>query len=173
MMAKVGVVLGSDSDLPVMAAALETLEELQVPCELKILSAHRTPDKAAEYARTAALRGLEVLVAAAGMAAHLPGVLAAYTVLPVIGVPLRSPGLEGLDALYAMVQVPPGVPVATVGLNAARNAALLAGEIVALKDPAVAERLAGLRRQAAEQIEAKNARLAEAGWRKYLESTGK
>lgn len=168
MPAKVGLVVGSDADLPLVRPALETLEEMQVPYELQIISAHRTPEQAVQYAQTAALRGLQVIVAAAGMAAALPGVLASYTPLPVIGLPLRSPGLEGLDALYSMVQMPPGVPVATVGLNAARNAALLACQILALQDPQLQERLTVRRRDQGREVISRNVRLAEIGWRQYL-----
>lgn len=150
--ALVGIVMGSDSDAGVMKAAAEALQELGIEYEATVASAHRTPDRAAEWARTAAARGLKVIIAGAGMAAHLPGVLAAYTTLPVIGVPINSGALQGVDALYAIVQMPPGIPVATVGINAARNAGLLAAEMLALSDPALAGRLAELRVKMGEKL---------------------
>ncbi|NDY42849.1 5-(carboxyamino)imidazole ribonucleotide mutase [Dissulfurirhabdus thermomarina] len=139
----VGIVLGSGSDREVMEAARSVLEEFGVPCEMTVASAHRSPERAAAYARGAAGRGLKVLIAGAGMAAHLAGVLAAHTTLPVVGVPLAGSPLQGLDALLSTVQMPPGVPVATVALGAAgaRNAAILAVQILALSDPRLAERL--------------------------------
>ena len=129
----VGILMGSDSDLPVMEKAAEVLREMGIPFEMDISSAHRLPDKTAHYAKTARERGLEVLIAGAGMAAHLAGVLAAHTTLPVIGVPLKSGALEGVDALYSTVQMPPGIPVATVGIYGAKNAAYLACEILSIK----------------------------------------
>ena len=138
----VAVLMGSKSDLPTMQAALDTLTTLQIPYEVRILSAHRTPDAVADYAKTAESRGLQVLIAAAGMAAHLAGVISAYTTLPVLGVPMIGPSLDGLDALLAIVQMPPGVPVGTlaIGKPGATNAALLAASILALKDPAIKTR---------------------------------
>ena len=127
----VGVVMGSDSDLPVLRAAAEALAEFDIPHELRIISAHRTPDEMLAYAREAAGRGLRVIVAGAGGAAHLPGMIAAATALPVIGVPVGITKLAGLDALLSIVQMPPGVPVATVGVDNARNAAVLAARILA------------------------------------------
>ena len=123
----VGIVMGSDSDLPVMSKAAEILDELQVPYELTIVSAHRTPDRLCEYAKTAEGKGLSVIIAGAGGAAHLPGMTAAMTVLPVIGVPVQTKALGGVDSLYSIVQMPPGIPVATVAINGAQNAGLLAG----------------------------------------------
>jgi 5-(carboxyamino)imidazole ribonucleotide mutase len=131
----VGILMGSDSDLPVMTKAAEVLKEMGVPYEIDISSAHRLPEKTAAYAKTARGRGIEVLIAGAGMAAHLAGVLAAHTTLPVIGVPLKSGALEGVDALYSTVQMPPGIPVATVGIDGAKNAAFLACEILSIKYP--------------------------------------
>jgi len=131
----VGIVVGSDSDLPVMEEATRILHDFGVPHELKIASAHRSPDLAVRYAQTAEERGIAVIIAAAGMAAHLPGVLAAYTCLPVIGVPLQGSVLQGMDALFSIVQMPPGVPVASVAVNGARNAALLAVQMLGIKDP--------------------------------------
>lgn len=130
----VGIVLGSDSDLPVMEESARILRDFGVSYEMTIASAHRSPELAADYARTAEERGLAVIISGAGMAAHLPGVLAAYTCLPVIGVPLKGGALNGLDALYSIVQMPPGVPVAAVAVDGARNAALLAIQILSVKD---------------------------------------
>ncbi len=139
----VGVIMGSRSDWATMRRAVETLDALLVPHEVRIVSAHRTPDRLAEYARAARGRGLRVIVAGAGGAAHLPGMCAAWTPLPVLGVPIESPSLNGLDSLLSIVQMPAGVPVATLAIGAAGavNAALLAAAILALSDPALAERL--------------------------------
>lgn len=145
----VGIVMGSASDLEHVQPCLDVLAELQVPCEIGVASAHRTPDRAAEYSRTARERGLKVIIAAAGWAAHLPGVLAAYTTLPVIGLPIGSSPLGGTDALYAIVQMPPGVPVAAVGINTGRNAGLLAAQIIAVADEQLAARLADMKDQMA------------------------
>jgi 5-(carboxyamino)imidazole ribonucleotide mutase len=130
---KVSIIMGSTSDLPVMEAAAKFLNEMKIPFEMNALSAHRTPEKVEEFAKNAHKRGIRVIIAAAGMAAHLPGVIAAMTILPVIGVPIKAT-LEGLDALLAIVQMPPGIPVATVGINGAQNAAILAVEILATSD---------------------------------------
>jgi len=157
----VAVVVGSESDLPLVKAAVETLQDLCIPYELHIASAHRTPDRAIALAREARARGLRVIIAAAGSAAHLAGVLAAHTTLPVIGIPIASGPLGGLDALLATVQMPSGVPVATVAVNGARNAALLAAEILGTADADIAERLARLRQEMAKQVEAASAKLEE------------
>jgi len=131
---KVSIIMGSTSDLPVMEAAARFLNDMKIPFEMNALSAHRTLEKVEEFAKNAQSRGIRVIIAAAGMAAHLPGVIAAMTTLPVIGVPIKV-SLEGLDSLLAMVQMPPGIPVATVGINGAQNAAILAAEILAIADP--------------------------------------
>jgi len=157
----VAVVVGSESDLPLVKEAVETLQDLCIPYELHIASAHRTPDRAIVLAREARGRGLRVIIAAAGSAAHLAGVLAAHTTLPVIGIPIASGSLGGLDALLATVQMPSGVPVGTVAVNGARNAALLAAEILGTTDADIAERLARLRQEMAEQVEAASAKLGE------------
>ena len=138
-MPKVGVVIGSKSDMEVIQPAVDALEQMQIDYELNVISAHRTPEKARKYCLEARSRGIEVIIAAAGMAAHLPGVLASWTTLPVIGVPLASSELKGLDALYAIVQMPAGIPVATVAVGAAgvRNSAYLAAEILGLKYPEI------------------------------------
>ncbi|MDO8446144.1 MAG: 5-(carboxyamino)imidazole ribonucleotide mutase [Deltaproteobacteria bacterium] len=141
----VGIIMGSDSDLPIMEKAAEVLKEMGVGYEMDISSAHRLPDKTAEYAKTARSRGIEVIIAGAGMAAHLAGVIAANTTLPVIGVPLKSGALNGVDALYSTVQMPAGIPVATVAIDGAKNAAYLACSILSIKYPEIAERLEGYR----------------------------
>ena len=152
----VGILMGSESDLPIMEKATEILEEMGVPHEIEISSAHRLPEKTAHYARTARKRGIEVLIAGAGMAAHLAGALASHTTLPVIGVPIKSGALNGADALYSTVQMPPGVPVATVGIDGAKNAAYLACEILSLKYPEVAKRLEDFRSKMKKSLEEKS-----------------
>jgi 5-(carboxyamino)imidazole ribonucleotide mutase len=152
----VGIVMGSESDLPVMEKAGEVLKELGVPFEMEILSAHRLPDKTADYARTARHRGIEVLIAGAGMAAHLAGALASHTTLPVIGVPIKSGALDGVDALYSTVQMPQGIPVATVAIDGAKNAAYLACEILSIKYPEIAKRLEDFRKKTRESLEKKS-----------------
>ena len=164
---RVGIVIGSDSDLPVMKDCAKILDELSIPCEIIISSAHRVPDKTTEYARTASDRGLAVIVAAAGGAAHLPGVIAAHTPLPVIGVPIKSGALNGLDALYAIVQMPSGVPVATVAINGAQNAGILAAQIIGATDRPVRDRITAFKEKMARQVEEKDARLAELGIEGY------
>ncbi|MCC7495645.1 MAG: 5-(carboxyamino)imidazole ribonucleotide mutase [Fimbriimonadaceae bacterium] len=158
---RVGILMGSDSDLGVMEDAAKALNELGVSWELTVLSAHRNPEGVRQYALTAPQRGLQVLIAAAGGAAHLPGVVAASTTLPVIGVPILTAALGGADALYSIVQMPPGVPVATVGLNAARNAAILAVQMLALGEPALRLRLEQFKGDLLRQNEAKNAKAQE------------
>lgn len=134
MNARISIIMGSSSDLSIMEAAFKFLDEQEIPFEVFVMSAHRTPDKVAEYAKAAHTHGIEVIIAGAGMAAHLPGIIAAYTPLPVIGVPIKS-SFEGLDAALAMLQMPSGVPVATVAVNGAQNAAILAMQILATGDP--------------------------------------
>ncbi len=157
----VGILMGSDSDLPVMEKAAEALKEMGVAYEIDISSAHRLPEKTADYAKTARERGIEVLIAGAGMAAHLAGVLAAHTTLPVIGVPLKSGALEGVDALYSTVQMPPGVPVATVGIDGAKNAAYLACEILSIKYPEIAKKLEDFREKTRRALEEKSKSLKQ------------
>ena len=152
--------MGSTSDLPVMEKACKLLDELQVPFEVNALSAHRTPDAVEEFARTTNNRGLKVIIAGAGMAAALPGVIAASTTLPVIGVPIKGM-LDGLDAMLSIIQMPPGIPVATVGVNGAQNAAILAVEMLALSDAALAQRLAVYKGSLRAKIEKANKDLAE------------
>lgn len=153
----VGVAMGSDSDLKVMRAAIEALTEFGVAAEVRILSAHRTPDRMLEYARTAASRGLKLIIAGAGGAAHLPGMLAAATSLPVIGVPVPLTHLDGMDSLLSIVQMPAGVPVATVAIGAARNAGLLAVRILAIADPALQQAMLRFQQGLAETVQAKDA----------------
>ncbi len=160
-MKKVGIVMGSDSDLPVIQKAVKVLRELDVPFETHVYSAHRTPREAHAFAAGARENGFGALIAAAGMAAHLAGALAAVTTLPVIGLPCTGPALEGLDALLSTVQMPSGIPVATVGINNGANAALLAAEILSVEDAALAERLAARRAAAAAAVLAKDASIAE------------
>ena len=156
---KVAVLLGSDSDWPVVRAACETLDSLAIPSEAHILSAHRTPDKAAAFAKSARANGFGAIICAAGMAAHLAGAIAANTTLPVIGIPMKGGALDGLDALLATVQMPSGIPVATVSLNGAKNAALLAAEMLAISDENLAEKLDQMRADMARQIEEKEKKL--------------
>jgi 5-(carboxyamino)imidazole ribonucleotide mutase len=148
--AVVGIVMGSSSDLEIMNKAGAVLERFEVPFEIEVMSAHRNPGRVAAYASTASERGLQVIIAGAGMAAHLPGVMAAHTALPVIGVPLYQEALSGQDALYSCVQMPPGVPVATVAINGVKNAAVLACQILALADDKLAAKLAELKQQMSE-----------------------
>jgi 5-(carboxyamino)imidazole ribonucleotide mutase len=155
----VGIIMGSDSDLPVMEQAAEVLHEMGVAYEMDIMSAHRLPDKTADYARTARDRGLNVIIAGAGMAAHLAGLIASHTTLPVIGVPLKSGALEGVDALYSTVQMPTGIPVATVSVNGAKNAAYLACSILSIKYPDIAARIEEFREKTRNTIEEKSAKL--------------
>ena len=156
----ISIIMGSTSDLPVMEKAARLLEDLQVPFEIQALSAHRTPAEVEEFARKAADRGVDVIIAAAGMAAALPGVIAANTTLPVIGVPIKGM-LDGLDALLSIVQMPPGIPVATVGVNGALNAALLAVQMVALRDAELAQRFAAYKAGMKDKIVKANEALAE------------
>ena len=162
----VSVIMGSTSDRPIMQRAAKQLEALEIPFELLALSAHRTPDEVAEFARGAEERGVRVIIAAAGMAAHLCGVIASMTTLPVIGVPIDA-SLEGLDALLAIVQMPPGIPVATVGVNAAQNAALLAAQMLALGDPEIAQRVRAQKASLKEKIVKANKELAQISDYKY------
>lgn len=156
---KVGIIMGSDSDLPIMEKAFAELKKFDVPFEVKIISAHRTPDIHAEYSKTAAERGFKVIIAAAGMAAHLPGVTAGHTILPVIGVPMKGKSTAGNDALYSIVQMPPGVPVATVAIDGAKNAAILAVQIIAVGDEALAKKLVQFKKDMAAESAAKNDKL--------------
>lgn len=152
----VGVVMGSDSDLPTMEAAIDALKEFEVPLEVRILSAHRTPDEMFEYARSAASRGVRVIIAGAGGAAHLPGMIASATPLPVIGVPVVATALAGVDALLSIAQMPAGVPVATVAIGNARNAGLLAVRILGAGDAGLRERMEGFQRDLHDRVRGKD-----------------
>lgn len=152
--------MGSTSDLPVMEKACKLLDEMQVPFEVNALSAHRTPDAVEQFAHEAKGRGIKVIIAGAGMAAALPGVIAASTTLPVIGVPIKGSVLEGIDAMFSIIQMPPGIPVATVGVNGAMNAAILAVEMIALADEPLAERLEAYKANLKDKIEKANKELA-------------
>lgn len=156
---EVGIIMGSDSDLPIMGDALNILKDFGIGYEVKVLSAHRTPDQHAEYSKSAVEKGLKVIIAAAGGAAHLPGVTAAHTTLPVIGVPIKGKSLEGMDSLLSIVQMPPGVPVATVSINGAKNAALLAVSIIALTDSVIQSKLVKYKKKMEKESLAKNEKL--------------
>ncbi len=160
MLKKVGIVMGSDSDLPIIRKATDMLDILEIPYEVHVYSAHRTPTEAAEFAANAKKNGFGVLIAAAGMAAHLAGAIAARTTLPVIGIPCKSSNLDGLDALLSTVQMPTGIPVATVAINGGGNAALIAAQILALSDEELAKRLDDKREADAEAVLAKDAAIA-------------
>ena len=164
----VGIIMGSDSDLPVMSKAAEMLDHLNVPYELTVVSAHRTPDKMYEYAHSAKERGLKVIIAGAGGAAHLPGMTAAMTVLPVIGVPVQTKALGGVDSLYSICQMPPGIPVATVAINGALNAGLLAAKIVAIGDEELSVRIEEYAKSLETMVEKKAAKLEEIKYQEYL-----
>ncbi len=159
-MKKVGIVMGSASDLPVVKKAIDTLNGLEIPCEVHVYSAHRTPDEAAEFAMNAKKNGFGVLIAAAGMAAHLAGAVAARTTLPVIGIPCKSSNFDGMDALLSTVMMPSGIPVATVAVDGATNAALLAAEILAVSDEALSAKLDAKRASDAKKVLEKDAELA-------------
>jgi len=168
-MLKAAIIMGSDSDLGVLSAAAKILEQFDIPFEIKILSAHRTTEAALSFAVAAEKKGFGVLIAGAGGAAHLPGVLAAATTLPVIGVPVDATSLKGLDALLSIVQMPSGIPVATVGVNAAKNAGLLAAQILAVKETGLRAKLKAYRAGMKAEVLEKNAKLDRKGYKKYLE----
>ena len=158
---RVGVIMGSDSDLGVMLEAVKVLKQLGIGWEINALSARRTPHQVTEYVEGLEGRGVQVVIAGAGGAAHLPGVIAALTPLPVVGVPVKSVALDGLDSLLSIVQMPPGIPVATVGVNAARNAGILAAQILGTGDPEVREKVRGFKADMAASIQKRNSTLAE------------
>lgn len=161
MMKKVAVIMGSDSDWPTVKAACVQLRKFEIPFEAHILSAHRTPAEAAEFARSARENGYGVIICAAGMAAHLAGAFAANTTLPVIGIPMKGGAMDGMDALLATIQMPSGIPVATVALNGAKNAAVLAAQILAVSDENLAKKLAADREEMSQQIAQKETKLQE------------
>jgi 5-(carboxyamino)imidazole ribonucleotide mutase len=169
MKPQVGIIMGSDSDLSVMQEAAKVLEEFGVEFEMTVCSAHRTPERAHEFASTAISRGLKVIIASAGGAAHLAGVMAGSTTLPVIGVPINWK-LNGLDSLLSTAQMPPGVPVATVGIDGSKNAGLLAVQILATADETLTQKLVDYKKKMEEQINAKGKKLEEIGYKKYLEN---
>ncbi len=165
----VGIIMGSDSDLPVMRDAIEMCEQFGVECEVDIVSAHRTPQKLVEYAKSAEKRGLKVIIAGAGGAAHLPGMVASMTPLPVIGVPVKTKSLDGLDSLLSIVQMPGGVPVATVAINGAKNAGILACQIVGSSDKKLRDRISSYKNSMQEEVEKKSKKLGELKYKSYLE----
>ena len=166
-MPKVGIVMGSDSDLKVMSKAAATLEKFGIDYEMTIISAHRMPDVFFDWAKAAAGKGIKVIIAGAGMAAHLPGMCAAIFPMPVIGIPMHTTSLGGRDSLYSIVQMPTGIPVATVAINGGANAGILAAKILATSDAALLERLKDYSKNLKEQVEAKDARLKEVGYKNY------
>ena len=165
----IGIIMGSDSDLPTMKDAIEVCEEFNISCSVAIVSAHRTPERMVEYAQTAHQRGLKVIIAGAGGAAHLPGMVASLTPLPVIGVPVPSRHLQGIDSLYSIVQMPAGIPVATVAIGNSKNAGLLAVQILAVHQPELLERVLHYRKTLSESVMEKQKRLAELGYHHYLD----
>jgi 5-(carboxyamino)imidazole ribonucleotide mutase len=173
MTALIGIVMGSDSDLPTMKAAAEVCEEFGVPYELHILSAHRTPIDMANYAKEAHKRGLRVIIAGAGGSAHLPGMIAAHTPLPVIGVPIRTDALSGFDSLMSIVQMPPGVPVATVAIGGAKNAALLAIQVIAISDKSILNQVISYKEKLADMSREKDKKLSGRKTNKAVEKKQK
>jgi 5-(carboxyamino)imidazole ribonucleotide mutase len=164
----IGIIMGSDSDLPTMKAAIEICEQFEIAHEVAIVSAHRTPERMVEYAQTAHQRGLKVIIAGAGGAAHLPGMVAALTPLPVIGVPIQTKTLNGLDSLYSIVQMPAGIPVATVAIGNATNAGLLAIQILATHDPVLLIQIQYYRQSLKESVIEKQVKLEKIGYSEYL-----
>jgi 5-(carboxyamino)imidazole ribonucleotide mutase len=165
---KIGIIMGSDSDLPVMEQGAKILDDLGLSYELTIVSAHRTPERLFDYARSAEERGLEVIIAGAGGAAHLPGMIASLTSLPVIGVPVKTSTMSGLDSLYSIVQMPPGVPVATVAINGSLNAGLLAAQIIGLQDKVIREKITAYKANLKQMVLDKAERLENVGYEAYL-----
>ncbi|MCD7743975.1 MAG: 5-(carboxyamino)imidazole ribonucleotide mutase [Lachnospiraceae bacterium] len=166
-MAKVGIVMGSDSDMPVMSKAADMLERFGIDYEMTIISAHREPDVFFEYAKSAEAKGFQVIIAGAGMAAHLPGMCAAIFPMPVIGIPMHTTSLGGRDSLYSIVQMPTGIPVATVAINGGANAAILAAKMLAISDPVLLQKVKDYANELGDQVKAKDARLQEVGYKAY------
>lgn len=164
----VGIIMGSDSDLPVLKEAAKVLEDFDIEYEITIVSAHRTPERMSKYAKEAERKGLEVIIAGAGGAAHLPGMVASHTPLPVIGVPVKTSSLQGVDSLLSIVQMPEGVPVATVAINNAKNAGILAAEILGIKYPEIRNRVAQYKEKLKKEVEGKAENLESAGYEKYI-----
>lgn len=167
-MPKVSILMGSDSDLPIMADCAKILEEFGIDFEVTLVSAHRTPERMFDYAKTAAERGIKVIIAGAGGAAHVAGVTAALTTVPVIGVPIKTAALGGVDSLYSIVQMPSGIPVATVAINAAKNAGILAAKILAVSDPVLTKKLEDYQESLNKSVKAKAAKLESMGYKEYL-----
>ncbi|MCM1983199.1 5-(carboxyamino)imidazole ribonucleotide mutase [Lyngbya confervoides] len=165
---EIAIIMGSDSDLPTMEAAIQVCEAFDLPCHVEIISAHRTPHRMVEFAEQAHRLGIKVIIAGAGGSAHLPGMVAAISPLPVIGVPVKSRSLQGLDSLYSIVQMPAGIPVATVAIGNAQNAGLLAIQILAAQRPALLEAVLGYRQSLAQKVQDKQAKLADLGHAAYL-----
>ena len=172
-MAKVGIVMGSDSDMPVMAQAAEVLEQFGIDFEMTIISAHREPDTFFEYTKSAESRGMKVIIAGAGKAAHLPGMCAAIFPLPVIGIPMKTSDLGGVDSLYSIVQMPSGIPVATVAINGGKNAGILAAKILAASDADLLEKLKAYSEKMKTEVENKAEKLDQIGYKEYLASMKK
>lgn len=166
-MAKVGIVMGSDSDMPVMAKAADMLEKFGIEYEMTIISAHREPEVFFEYAKTAEEKGFKVIIAGAGMAAHLPGMCAAIFPMPVIGIPMHTTSLGGQDSLYSIVQMPSGIPVATVAINGGANAGILAAKILAVSEPELLAKVKDYAAELKEQVQKKDARLQKVGYKEY------
>ena len=166
-MAKVGIVMGSDSDMPVMSKAADILEKFGIEYEMKIISAHREPDVFFEYAKSAEERDIKVIIAGAGMAAHLPGMCAAIFPMPVIGIPMHTTSLGGRDSLYSIVQMPTGIPVATVAINGGANAGILAAKILAVSDPKTLDRVLDYSREMEQQVKEKDEKLQNVGYKNY------
>lgn len=169
MSVKIGIIMGSDSDLNVMSEAAKILDEFGIGFELTVVSAHRTPERMYDYASQAKDRGIQVIIAGAGGAAHLPGMVAAITSLPVIGVPVKSSSMSGIDSLYSIVQMPPGIPVATVAINGAKNAGILAASILALSDKEIDEKVVQYKKSLKEMVEEKAKKLEAIGYESYLQ----
>jgi 5-(carboxyamino)imidazole ribonucleotide mutase len=169
----IGIIMGSDSDLPVMKAAAEFLDEINLPYELTVVSAHRTPDRLIEYAKSARKRNIKVIIAGAGGAAHLPGMVASMTSVPVIGVPVKTSTLSGVDSLYSIVQMPPGIPVATVAINGAKNAGILAAEILGTFDDEIYNKVATYKKSLEKMITDKAEALEKIEYKAYLEKMEK
>ncbi len=168
-MAQVGIVMGSDSDLKIMSQAADILDKFGITYEMNVISAHREPDVFFEWAKSAESKGIKVIIAGAGKAAHLPGMCAALFPMPVIGIPMKTSDLGGVDSLYSIVQMPSGIPVATVAINGGKNAGILAAKILAVSDPVLLQKLKDYSTQMKEEVEAKDAKLKEIGRKAYLE----
>jgi 5-(carboxyamino)imidazole ribonucleotide mutase len=166
----VAIIMGSDSDLSIMQDAAKVLDEFKIPYELTVVSAHRSPDRLYKYAKSAATRGIKVVIAGAGGAAHAPGMVAALSPLPVIGVPIKAKALEGMDALLSIVQMPPGIPVATVGVNAAKNAGILAAIIIGAFDPKIQKKVLDFKKELSDGVIKKANKLEKIGYQQYLQN---